>query len=297
MVQSQHNKDEEEGRDNDKKKQINIPDSLEQRKEVLSKYMEFYDKLKDIFESGESTNLEERDDQRSRFLENYNQNWHNSQKFQKLMFNIEIKRNLEKSKLEVEYKIKEIEKKNKILKANLKKRSVVNKLKSVEDYDNYPNRKFTDVPKRNKNLYIQQNLLKQKNLINRLKLSLLTIFKNMHINSKHLNDNKYNNIDIEQVQTNCKRFLNNCVYEKQIFENMKREFNGKADFERLYKLLSRTEDVANIEDKENEIGERVSQEKLMSNLGLKNDSAEENSFLTQSPRSIVEAGDIEARFD
>lgn len=245
--------------------------------------MVFYNKLKDIFEDGEPGPDSEREDKRSLFLPNFNQNWFKSQKFQKLMFSIEIKRNLEKSKLETEYKIKELEKKNNLIKTSIKKKSVMVDQFVDDEYEKYNNKKFQKKPKKNKILYIQQNLIKQKNLINRLKLSLLTIFKNMHMDAKHLNDNKYDSIDIEEVKKNSKKFISNCVYEKQIFENMKKEFKGKADFEKLYKVLNgglKSEES----DKENEID----------NLDLDVVGVDKNSFLTQSPRSTTEHEDITA---
>jgi len=86
-------------------------------------------------------------------------------------------------------------------------------------------------------LYAQQKLLRQKNLVNRLKLSLLNIFKNLQIDDSIIKTDAYLNLSNDEISSVCSKFINQCVYEKLIFDNMMEQFKGKVEFDTVKQIL------------------------------------------------------------
>ena len=206
-----------------------MPDKSDERKATLAEYEALYNRFKVLFETNDG----------------FNENWSSQPEFQRLLFNLEIRKNLEKAKLEVDFKLKDMIKELEVLKNS-------RKIDTSENISVLVTNKDDIRVKDNKRLYAQQKLARQKNLINRLKLSLLNIFKNLQMDEKFMKSDNYLNMRSDDINESCNKFLNQCVYEKMIFDNISEQFKGKVDFDTIKQILESGKPNFNYDNKENE---------------------------------------------
>lgn len=206
-----------------------MPDKTDESKTTLAEYKALYDRFRVFFESDDG----------------FNKNWSSNPEFQRLLFNLEIRKNLEKAKLEVEFKLKDLNK-------NLEKIKNTRNIPANDTAQTLLKTRDEPISRKNKELYAQQKFIRQKNLVNRLKLSLLNIFKNLQMDEEILKSDTYLDVPTEQLAGNCKQFLDNCVYEKLIFNNILEQFKGKVNFEAVKKILESNSPQFCQENKEND---------------------------------------------
>lgn len=102
-----------------------------------------------------------------------------------------------------------------------------------------------------KRLYAQQKIVRQKNLVNRLKLSLLNIYKNLQLSDAHMKSEEYLTLPPSIIADACEKFLGKCVFEPLIYNNISEQFKGKVDFEAVRGMLERNKQLIHDNNKEN----------------------------------------------
>ena len=226
-----------------------MPDHADERKAALAEYEALYARFRAFFENEGG----------------FDEGWAARPEFQRLLFNLEIRKNLEKAKLEVEFKLKDMAREIEVLKHTRKSFGIEEPVAQTLCKDEPRVRDH-------KKLYAQQKLVRQKNLINRLKLSLLNIYKNVQVNEAEMKSDAYLSLPQEVVGSACDKFLSQCIFEKLIFDNISEQFKGKVNLESVKQMLEHNRATIMKHNKENGIIA----------YGLNVNGADNNSFVSGS---------------